>query len=132
MAGVPHAMLLFNVAFMVVLASLLLQGTTIAPAARRFGVALPERSDERATRALFGDFMLDGTASVGSICDFYGLPAPDRADAPLGEWVAGALGRPPVVGDTLRLGAATLSVRAMDGSRITAVGLKLREAEAAP
>jgi cell volume regulation protein A len=127
MAGVPGAMLLFNVAFVVVVASLLLQGTTIGPAARRLGVALPEHEDEPAVRALFGDFMLDARAPAGSICDFYGLPPPADPGMPLGRWIAAALGRPPVVGDSLQLGPATLSVRAMVGAEITVVGLKLAD-----
>jgi cell volume regulation protein A len=124
-AGVPQALLLFNVAFAVVLASLLLQGTTIGLVARRLHVALPSRADEREARAMFGDFSLDASAPVRSICDFYGLPDPVMSDQPVGEWLAIALGRPPVVGDSLRIANATFSVRAMQGSRITAVGLKL-------
>src|SRR5690606_5296018 len=67
-AGVPDAMLLFNVAFVVVFVSLVLQGTTIAFAGRRLDVALPEPGDERRTRALFGNFVLDGAAPVGPVC----------------------------------------------------------------
>jgi cell volume regulation protein A len=40
LAGVPNAPMYFNVAFFVVLISLLVQGWTIAPAARFFGMAL--------------------------------------------------------------------------------------------
>jgi cell volume regulation protein A len=121
LAGVPHAMLLFNAAFAVVLASLLLQGTTIGIAARRLGVTL---------RAVFGDFTLDADAPVGSVTEFYGLPLPRDAHLPLGQWVAATLGRPAVVGDSVALGSASLSVRAMDGARITAVGLKLEDGPA--
>jgi cell volume regulation protein A len=45
LAGVPHAQLLFNVAFVVVLASLLVQGMTIGFAARRLAVALPPQTE---------------------------------------------------------------------------------------
>ena len=45
LAGVPSAELLFNIAFVVVLASLLAQGTTVGLAARAFGVALPGRAE---------------------------------------------------------------------------------------
>jgi cell volume regulation protein A len=44
LAGVEGAALLFNVAFVGVLASLLLQGATIGPAARWLGVGLPARA----------------------------------------------------------------------------------------
>ena len=42
LAGMPQAALLFNVAFVVVLVSLLTQGTTIGWMARRLGVAMPD------------------------------------------------------------------------------------------
>jgi cell volume regulation protein A len=45
LADVPSAELLFNVAFVVVLASLLAQGTTVGLAARALGVALPSRAE---------------------------------------------------------------------------------------
>ncbi|MEO5697694.1 MAG: potassium/proton antiporter, partial [Burkholderiaceae bacterium] len=76
MAGTPHAGLLFNIAFMVVLASLLTQGSTIAWTARWLGVAMPDPADEQQVRAVFRDFPLDPRSSVGSVCEFYGLPAP--------------------------------------------------------
>ena len=41
LSGVPHAEAYFNIAFVVVLASLLVQGWSIAPAARWLGLALP-------------------------------------------------------------------------------------------
>ncbi|MFM8990280.1 MAG: transporter associated domain-containing protein, partial [Alphaproteobacteria bacterium] len=41
MAGLPEGMTIFNVAFVVVIASLLLQGWTVAPAARFLGIELP-------------------------------------------------------------------------------------------
>jgi cell volume regulation protein A len=41
LVGVPGAEVLFNVAFVVVLASLLVQGWTLTPLARRLGLALP-------------------------------------------------------------------------------------------
>jgi cell volume regulation protein A len=124
MAGVAGAMPLFNVAFVVVLISLLLQGSTIGWAARRLGVVLPEAGDEVRRRAVFGDFVLDAEAPVGALFAFYGLGEPERAETLLADWLADALGRPPVVGDQLRVGAARLSVRAMNGARIALVGLQ--------
>jgi cell volume regulation protein A len=46
LAGLHHAELYFDVAFVVVLVSLLVQGWTIVPVARRLGLALPRRSQE--------------------------------------------------------------------------------------
>jgi cell volume regulation protein A len=125
MAGVPGAMQLFNVAFMVVLLSLMLQGTTIPLAARLLDVALPEPGDMRSSRALFGDFVLDGATPVADVCEFYGLPPPAQGGRPVGEWMASALGRTPIVGDEVRLGPATLVIRSMKGDAIRLVGLKL-------
>lgn len=126
MAGVPGAQLFFNVAFVVVLASLVLQGSTIALSARRLGVALPERDDEKARRAVFGDFVLDGSTPMNLVCAFYGLSLPeDEANQALADWMAQAVGRPPVVGDHVRLDHAILSVRSMNGARIQGVGLRL-------
>ena len=42
-AGIEHAALLFNVAFFIVLVSLLLQGWSIAPTARTLGLLMPKR-----------------------------------------------------------------------------------------
>ncbi len=123
LAGVPQAQLLFNTAFVVVLSSLLLQGTTIGWAARRLGMALPDPDDEPRARLVFGDFALDPRLPVAAVCQFYGLPPPPDAAQPLGRWMADALGRPPVPGDRVALGTATLIVREMDGAHIRGVGL---------
>lgn len=48
MAGIPEGMTIFNVAFVVVIASLLLQGWTIAPAARFLGLELPPAPEQTA------------------------------------------------------------------------------------
>jgi cell volume regulation protein A len=125
LAGTPQADLLFNVAFVVVLVSLLTQGTTIGLVARRLGVAMPEPGDEREQRAVFRDFELDPSLPVTLVCEFYNLPVPQAAAQPLGDWMAAELRRPPVAGDSVVLGAATLVVRELDGGRISRVGLGL-------
>lgn len=125
LAGTPHAVLLFDVAFVVVLTSLLVQGGTIGWLARRLGVAMPEPDDERAARAVFRDFALDPQLPLAEVCAFYGLLEPPDADLPVAVWMVEALKRPPVVGDAVALGAATLAVREMTEGRITAVGLGL-------
>jgi cell volume regulation protein A len=125
LAGVPQAGVLFNVAFVVVLVSLLTQGTTIGLVARKLGVALPDAGDELQQRAVFRDFELDPATPVSEVCSFYGLPEPAEAALPLAEWMAVALKRPPVVGDSVPLGSATLVVRDFRDGSICSIGLGL-------
>lgn len=127
LAGVPQAGLLFNVAFVVVLVSLVAQGSTIGLAARRLGVALPPPDDEVQQRRVFRDFAIDPATPVAQLCEFYELPAPAHAELPLAQWMVQALRRPPVVGDSVRLGSAIVVVRAVHEGRITQVGLGLQD-----
>jgi potassium/hydrogen antiporter len=124
MAGVPGATLYLNVAFVVVIASLLLQGSTIAWAARRLGLNLPDQDDDRA-REVFGDFEIDAGIGLEPLCAFYGLPVPAESQQTLADWLRKELHRPPVLGDNAHLGRAELSVRRLEDGRITRVGIKL-------
>jgi len=97
LAGVPQARLLFNVAFVVVLVSLLVQGTTVAWAARRLRIELPQREGPIVEHALAGGAVLaefrvaDGSPACGTPPESLVLPADcrvvrihgrtDRADA---------------------------------------------------
>ena len=126
MAGTPQASLLFNIAFVVVLLSLLTQGTTIAFMARRLGVALPDPGDETHMRAVFRDFALDADTPVGDVCSFYSLPEPAKNSTPLGQWIAAKLNRPPVVGDSVRHGTATFVVREIQDGKVSRIGLGLQ------
>ena len=125
MAGTPQAGVLFNIAFLAVVTSLLLQGTTIGLVARRLGVAMPDANDERQTRALFRDFALDASTPIGAVCMFYNLPQVADPQQALGPWMAAQLRRPPVVGDSVAWGSATFVVRELEAGRITRVGLGL-------
>ncbi len=125
MAGVPGAQTFFNVAFVVVLASLLLQGSTIAWSARRLGVALPDPEDEAQVRLVFGDFVIDGSTMMETLCAFYGLPVPADSTQDVAAWLREQIRRPPVVGDSALLGPAELSVRRMEGQHIARVGIRL-------
>ncbi|MDP1649786.1 MAG: potassium/proton antiporter [Rubrivivax sp.] len=124
LAGVPKARELFEVAFVVVLASLVLQGATMARAAHLFGVNLPDAADEPAARRIFGDFVIDGSAPVRELCTFYGLALPEH-EGTLAQWLEARLQRPPVVGDGVDWGGAHFSVRQMEGAHVLRVGLSL-------
>jgi len=125
MANLPEARLIFNVAFVVVLTSLLLQGSTIGWFARRMGVLLPDKNDSSAVRAAFGDFALQANTRVADLCDVYGLKAPPDANLCVDDWLAKAIMRPVVVGDQVALDGAKLSVRTMSDGVVTSVGLQL-------
>jgi cell volume regulation protein A len=128
MAGLPDAALFFEVTYVVVLASLVLQGATLGWSARRCGVNLPTRDDEEAHRAWFGDFDLDARMPAAAVCAFYGLREPGvDNDVPLGQWLQRQLGRPAVATDTVDWDFARFAVREMDGVRVARVGLRLRE-----
>lgn len=60
MMGVPNSLMLFNVAFAVVILSLLIQGTTIPAFARWLGVVIPNAPEPLDTREIW----LDKTLSV--------------------------------------------------------------------
>ena len=125
MAGVEGASIYFNVAFIVVLTSLVLQGSTIAWSARRLNVVLPDLDDTEHARLVFGDFVLAAPTPMGDLCLFYGLELPCESDKSVGQWLADTLHRPPVEGDTAHLGKAEISVRAIEGNRILQVGIRI-------
>lgn len=125
MAGVEGASIYFNVAFIVVLTSLVLQGSTIAWSARRLNVVLPDLDDTEHARLVFGDFVLAAPTPMGDLCLFYGLELPCDAEKTVGQWLADTLHRPPVEGDMAHLGKAEISVRATEGNRITQVGIRI-------
>jgi len=125
MAGVQGAQTFFNVAFVVVLTSLLLQGSTIAWSANRTGVTIPDPDDTEHARLVLGDFVLDASTPMENLCAFYGLPVPGDSTQAVGDWLQAELNRPPVPGDSVVLGSAEISVRDMKGKRIGHVGIKL-------
>jgi len=105
-AGVPEAKRLFDVAFVVVLASLLAQGTTVGVVARALGVTLPLRAEPKARVQLTGsagghellEFALGPrSAALGSALEALELPPEARAVSvmrsgqPLPPSAAGAL-----------------------------------------
>jgi len=127
MAGVEGAREYTNVALIVVLASLMLQGATIPWAARRTGVALPDADDTQRAREVFGDFEVPGNTRMTDLCGFYGWPVVGSELQTVAEWLTEALARPPVEGDHATLGQAELSVRAMQEGEVVRVGIRLLE-----
>ncbi len=125
MAQVPGAAIFINVAFVVVLTSLLLQGGTLPWLARWLRLVLPDKDDSRNFRRVFGDFVLDANIGIGLVGSFYNLPVPDDPELTLGAWVAEELHRPPIVGDSISVGSARFVVRQLKEGEISQVGLKL-------
>ncbi len=80
-----------------------------------------------ASRLFFGDFVLEGDARMDDVITLYGLrPADVRPGSSLGEYVEARLGRKPVVGDAVDVGAVELTVREMSDGAVAKVGLKLK------
>jgi cell volume regulation protein A len=219
MVGLPKAQLFFDVGFVVVLVSLLVQGWTIAWAAHRLHIALPRHDplprrveldlpgqlaqeivgyplgpnspylrrhlipswarptlvvrDERILTPaeadpvrqgdyiyllappekaqaldrffvdmpppvapdphLLGDFFVSAQVTLGAVAEIYGLSiALEAAATSLADHFRTELGRLPKPGDTLRLDAIVLVVRAVEHDRVSEVGLRLPEEPESP
>ena len=128
MAGLEDAKTFFNVAVVVVLTSLVLQGSTIPWSARQARVALPDEQDSAQVRAVYGDFEVPGHTRMADLAAFYGWPSAGLGEQSVATWLTQALGRPPVEGDQAPLDSAELSVRQMQGDAIARVGIRLLDA----
>ncbi len=83
-------------------------------------------------RSYFGDFVIAPDAPMQALAELYGARVPaDVGESTVSGFIAKHLPRP-VVGDRLRLGPVDLVIRQMEGSRITALGLRFAETEAEP
>lgn len=87
----------------------------------------PEPPERLTDRRFFGEFILQGDATISDIQAVYGTSV-DRFESTLtlSECFERTRRGHPVVGDRLDLGTIMLVVRAVDGDKVTKVGLKLR------
>ena len=89
-----------------------------------FSKAQPPRRLE--SRSFFGDFILEGDATLGEVGKFYGFAVPeDMRDQTLAAFFSRQFGGHPVVGDQIEWEGHTWVVAAMDNDWILKVGLKL-------
>jgi len=85
----------------------------------------PAKLDER---GFFGEFILNGQATLGDVAMMYGLNIPpELADQTIAEHLAKSVRNRPVVGDRVKLDKVQLVVKSMDGGRIARVGISLHE-----
>ncbi|GAA3944967.1 potassium/proton antiporter [Allohahella marinimesophila] len=91
------------------------------------GTEPPERLSDR---RFFGEFLLEGQATLGDVQLVYGFKV-DRfqPQKTLSDCFAEDKRGHPVVGDRLDLGSIMLTVRAVEGDLVTKVGLKLSRDE---
>ncbi|HSO07746.1 MAG TPA: potassium/proton antiporter [Pelomicrobium sp.] len=96
-------------------------------ASRNLGAPPPEAlSDVR----FFGQFVIKPEATIEELAQVYAFALPERArGATAGELLERAFRGRPVVGDRVRFGSVELVVREMDGGRVGAVSLLLRQAD---
>lgn len=125
LAQVPGSGRFFNVAFAVVLASLLLQGTTLGWVARRLGVAQSPCEPPPEERPVRGRLTLDAGLPLVDVLRFFQLPVPEQRATTLGEWMTQALARDHAEGDGLDWHGAHFQIDGLHEGHIVRVGISL-------
>lgn len=99
-----------------------------AQAAAEIGklLTIAETPERLVPRLFFGDFTLSGDALLGDLEQVYGLSIDsDQKHLSLSELIALRHRGHPVVGDSATIGPVQLVVMAVEGDRVTRVGMKL-------
>lgn len=85
----------------------------------------PAKLDER---GFFGEFILDGQATLSDVAMMYGLKiAPELQERTLAEHLSKSVRNRPVVGDRVRLDKVQLVVKSMEAGHIAKVGISLHD-----
>lgn len=101
-----------------------------AQALDRFFVNMPPPREP--DPELLGDFFVAGTAPLGALAEIYGLQvAADHAEVTLADYFTENLGRATKAGDIVGLGPIALLAHKVEAGKVTTVGLRLAEPEAA-
>jgi cell volume regulation protein A len=125
MQSLPGSHHFFNVAFAVVLASMLLQGTSLGWAAKRLGITEPPQTPQE-QRPVHGRLTLDAELPLVDVFEFFQLPLPPHAESlTLRDWMIDRLARDPVEGDGIDWHGARFEVRKLHDGQILRVGLAL-------
>jgi cell volume regulation protein A len=125
LSNLPGSERYFNIAFAVVLVSLLLQGTTLGPVARWLRVAEPPPPPPEERPVLQGRLTLDADLPLQEVFDFFRLPPPEQAGPTLRDWMTDALAKGHAEGDSVDWHGAHFRVLQMHDGRIQRVGVAL-------